>query len=63
MVKAPEGSPLAYRNKGGYTRFIDQDGYPCQKPPWGELSAVRPRQVTSLGECPSELMTTWKHLV
>ena len=40
MVKAPEGSPVAYRNEGGYTRFIDQDGYPCQKPPWGELSAV-----------------------
>ncbi len=21
-------------------RFVDQDGYPCQKPPWGELNAV-----------------------
>ena len=40
MVKAPEGSPRAYRNEGGYTRFIDQDDYPCQKPPWGRLWAI-----------------------
>ena len=31
---------MPYRNEGGYTRFIDQDQYPCQQPPWGELSAV-----------------------
>src|SRR3989442_3694721 len=31
---------MAYRNEGGYRRFIDEDGYPCQQPPWGELSAV-----------------------
>ena len=40
MVPAAAGSALPYRNLGGYTRFIDQDGYPCQQPPWGELSAV-----------------------
>lgn len=40
MVKAPPGSPMPWRNEGGYQRFIDQDGYPCQKPPWGELTAV-----------------------
>ena len=34
------GSPQPYRNQGGYTRFIDQEGYPCQRPPWGELAAV-----------------------
>jgi quinoprotein glucose dehydrogenase len=34
------GSALPYRNLGGYTRFIDQEGYPCQQPPWGELIAV-----------------------
>jgi len=40
MVKSAAGAPMPYRNTGGYTRFIDQDQYPCQKPPWGELSAV-----------------------
>jgi quinoprotein glucose dehydrogenase len=40
MVEAPPGSPMPYRNEGGYTRFLDQDQFPCQKPPWGELSAV-----------------------
>ena len=34
------GSALPYHNLGGYTRFIDQEGYPCQQPPWGELIAV-----------------------
>ena len=40
MAPAPAGSTQPYRNLGGYTRFIDQEGYPCQRPPWGELSAV-----------------------
>jgi glucose dehydrogenase len=40
MVKAAEGAPMPWRNEGGYQRFIDQDGYPCQQPPWGELSAI-----------------------
>jgi PQQ enzyme repeat len=40
MVKANQGAPMAWRNDGGYQRFIDQDGYPCQRPPWGELSAI-----------------------
>ncbi|MDR3702141.1 MAG: pyrroloquinoline quinone-dependent dehydrogenase [Candidatus Sulfopaludibacter sp.] len=40
MVKANEGAPMAWRNEGGYQRFIDPDGYPCQQPPWGELTAV-----------------------
>jgi quinoprotein glucose dehydrogenase len=40
MVPADPGAPMPYRNDGGYTRFIDPEGYPCQQPPWGELSAV-----------------------
>lgn len=40
MVPAEPGSALPFRNEGGYTRFLDQDQYPCQQPPWGELSAV-----------------------
>jgi cytochrome c5 len=40
MAPAAPGAPLPYHNLGGYTRFIDQDGYPCQQPPWGEMSAV-----------------------
>jgi quinoprotein glucose dehydrogenase len=40
MVQSPAGSPMPWRNEGGYQRFIDQDGYPCQQPPWGELVAI-----------------------
>jgi glucose dehydrogenase len=40
MVPAGPGAPMAYRNDSGYTRFLDPDQYPCQEPPWGELSAV-----------------------
>jgi glucose dehydrogenase len=40
MVATPPGSPVPYRNESAYARFLDQDQYPCQQPPWGELSAV-----------------------
>jgi quinoprotein glucose dehydrogenase len=40
MVPAAPGAPMPYRNEGGYTRFLDQDQFPCQQPPWGELTAV-----------------------
>jgi quinoprotein glucose dehydrogenase len=37
MVPAPGGG---YRNELSYTRFWDDNKYPCQQPPWGELVAV-----------------------
>jgi quinoprotein glucose dehydrogenase len=40
ITPAPAGSPMPYRNESGYARFLDPDHYPCQQPPWGELSAV-----------------------
>jgi glucose dehydrogenase len=40
MVPSPPGSPSAYRNDSAYARFLDQDRYPCQRPPWGLLNAV-----------------------
>jgi quinoprotein glucose dehydrogenase len=40
MVASPPGAPMPFRNQGAYTRFMDKDGYPCNQPPWGELSAV-----------------------
>jgi glucose dehydrogenase len=40
MAAAAPGAPMPYRNEGGYTRFLDQDQFPCQQPPWGELTAV-----------------------
>jgi quinoprotein glucose dehydrogenase len=40
MVPAKAEAPMPWRNEGGYTRFIDEDGFPCQQPPWGELTAV-----------------------
>ena len=40
MVATPPGSPMPYRNQGAYARWVDEDGYPCNQPPWGELAAV-----------------------
>ena len=40
MVATDPGSPMPYRNQGAYARFMDKEGYPCNQPPWGELSAV-----------------------
>jgi quinoprotein glucose dehydrogenase len=40
MGPAPEGAATPYRPINGYTRWADQQAYPCQQPPWGELSAV-----------------------
>lgn len=39
MVPWTNGT-VPYRNDGGYTRFMDQQGYPCTAPPWALLSAV-----------------------
>jgi quinoprotein glucose dehydrogenase len=38
MVADPKGE--GYRNELAYTRFWDDNKYPCQQPPWGELVAV-----------------------
>jgi quinoprotein glucose dehydrogenase len=38
MVPDPGGE--GYRNEFAYTRFWDNNKYPCQQPPWGELVAV-----------------------
>ncbi|MBV9082347.1 MAG: pyrroloquinoline quinone-dependent dehydrogenase [Acidobacteriaceae bacterium] len=46
MTKAPTGAPvngiggMPYINAGGYSRFVDQNHYPCNQPPWGQLTAV-----------------------
>jgi quinoprotein glucose dehydrogenase len=43
MDKRPEGSIIPYRARGGATpnsRFWDQHMNPCQKPPWGFLTAI-----------------------
>ena len=43
MVKQVAGSPTAYRRTspaGDYARFWDANLWPCQKPPWGLLTAV-----------------------
>ncbi|MCC2667761.1 MAG: gcd [Armatimonadetes bacterium] len=39
LEKMPAGSPYPYRNTG-YGRFVDQNGYPGIKPPWGNLTAI-----------------------
>lgn len=43
MVRQPEGSATAYRRTspfGEYARFWDSNLWPCQKPPWGFLTAI-----------------------
>jgi glucose dehydrogenase len=43
MAKTPEGSSVPYRSRGAAphgNKFVDQNGYPCQAPPWGRLTAV-----------------------
>lgn len=36
---ADANTPAAFGETGG-VRFVDQDHYPCNKPPWGQLIAV-----------------------
>jgi glucose dehydrogenase len=43
MKRQPAGSPEAYKRAsplGEYARFWDSNLWPCQKPPWGNLTAV-----------------------
>ena len=40
MVKMPESSKLPYRSRSLASRFWDKNRYPCQKPPWGNLTAI-----------------------
>ena len=43
MVKGEPGSAIAYRRTsslGTYARFWDERLWPCQKPPWGLLTAI-----------------------
>jgi quinoprotein glucose dehydrogenase len=42
LVKAPVGSTPRYGayNHTGYIRFLDHEGYPAIKPPWGLLTAI-----------------------
>lgn len=39
MVPDPQ-NPGKFRNELAYTRFWDDNKYPCQQPPWGDLVAV-----------------------
>jgi quinoprotein glucose dehydrogenase len=39
MTEQPEGSAERYKFTG-YTRFLDKNGYPAIKPPWGLLNAI-----------------------
>ncbi len=39
IVQRPPGSEIPYRSQG-FGRFWDSKNYPCQKPPWGTLTAI-----------------------
>ena len=41
MFARPDGSKVPYRSRGTkFGRFWDSNMYPCQKPPWGSLTAI-----------------------
>jgi glucose dehydrogenase len=41
MAKRPEGSEIPYALRSAkYEFFWDSNHYPCQKPPWGNLTAI-----------------------
>ena len=39
MVKRPSDAKVPWRTQN-LGRFWDSDGYPCQQPPWGALTAI-----------------------
>jgi quinoprotein glucose dehydrogenase len=39
-VESDTGLPIVPYTHTGYNRFLDQNGYPAVKPPWGTLSAI-----------------------
>ncbi len=41
LHKAEADKPYRYAHDG-WVRFLDQDGYPAAKPPWGHLTAIDP---------------------
>ncbi|HJZ42065.1 MAG TPA: PQQ-binding-like beta-propeller repeat protein [Bacteroidales bacterium] len=43
--------PVPYTHTG-YNRFLDQDGYPAVKPPWGTISAIDLNNGTLLWQVP-----------
>ena len=52
-----DGQPEVPYRFGGYRRFVDPEGYPAVKPPWGTLSAIdlntgEYRWKITLGELP-----------
>ncbi len=56
LAEAPSEAKYRYGHKG-YIQFLDQEGYPAIKPPWGQLNAIdlnRGEFVwrTTLGEYP-----------
>jgi quinoprotein glucose dehydrogenase len=40
MVGRPDGSDIPYRSQNRGGRLWDKNLYPCQKPPWGHLTAI-----------------------
>lgn len=58
LAGAPASGAAAPYRFTGYHRFLDQDGYPAVKPPWGTLSAIdlntgAPAWKVPLGEYPA----------
>ena len=39
LVEAEQGAKFRYHITG-YNKFLDQEGYPAIKPPWGQLNAI-----------------------
>jgi quinoprotein glucose dehydrogenase len=51
LQTSPDGSPLPYTHRG-YNKFLDHEGFPAIKPPWGTLNAIDLRSGEILWQVP-----------
>ncbi len=51
LAPAPEGARYKFTHRG-YNKFVDHDGYPGIKPPWGVLNAIDLRRGEFLWQVP-----------
>ena len=64
MTPRPEGATIPYRPQGFGTpnsRFWDPKLNPCQKPPWGHLTAIDLDRGSAIGSVETMAEAAWRH--